>query len=270
MQSLQILLRLKQAAIILVCVLGFTASELAFVGSTYAASMGGGSPYITITSPNIEVNIHGCATIPVDGEGFTPAGMALFAITAAGSGKHPTLSVSPTSVSVAANGNFFIPLYVCNLADLVGESTTTSLLLTVIDKASGRSTGAVTVNISVPVPSIYSNVSIAPLLNNCGTVVIFGDGFVASTWKPNYASIQGFKGIGGTQLRGSAKANVLVNGNIATSIQLCGLKVGDTFSVQAVDTATHQRSGYLSFTAVEVTPTPVTDDGDSDLNSDLR
>ncbi len=256
MRSFQIFLRLKQAAIVLICALGFTASQLSFVGATFAVPVGGGGgPYVTISSPNIEINVHGCATIPVDGERFTPASKVDLAVSVPGS-NGPDLPVSPTSVSVAANGNFFIPLYVCKLSGIVTNSSGENLLLTAVDAASGLTIRPVTFNVSVPVPSLYSNNSTSSLLNDCGTVVIFGNGFVASTAKANYASISAFETAGGTQLRGSARANVLVNGNIALSVQFCGLKVGDTFFVRAVDVATQQKSDIVSFTAVEATSTP--------------
>lgn len=253
MRSFQILLHLRQAAIVFICVLGFSTGQLVFVGSTQAVPVSGGGPAITFSNPNIELNIHGCATLPVQGEGFTPTSKVSFAVTLPMNKSFP---VTPASVSVAVKGNFFIPLYICNLAGIVNTPKGQNLLLTVTDAASHQSVGPLSFNISVPLPSIYSNISTAPLLNDCGTVVVFGDGFIASTSKANYASISGFEGVGGAPLRGGARANVLVNGNIATSVQFCGLKIGDTFSVQAVDTATNQHSGYLSFTAVEVTPTP--------------
>ena len=234
-----------------ICVLGFSA----FAGPIHALpASGGGGPSIGFSSPNIELNIHGCATLPVQGEGFKPASKVNLVVTSPANESFPS---TPTSVSVAAKGNFFIPLYICNLAGIVKTPTGETFLLTVTDTTSNQSVGPLPFNASVPAPSIYSNVSTSPLLNDCGTVVVFGDGFIASTSKANYASISGFEGVGGAQLRGGARANVLVNGNIATSIQFCGLKIGDIFSVQAVDTATDQYSGYLSFTAVAVTPTPV-------------
>lgn len=247
-------------AIFLICALGFTASQLTFVGATYAVPVGGGGgPYITISSPNLEINVHGCATIPVEGHGFTPAAKVdLFVAVPTRGGYGSPLPVSPTSVNVAVKGNFFIPLYVCKLSGIVHGFSDGNLVLTVFDEVSGLSVGPVSLNVSAPIPSLYSNVSTAPLLNDCGTVVVFGDGFVASTAKANYASISGFESVGETQLRGSAKANVLVNGNIAISVQFCGLKIGDTFFVRAVDMATHQKSDILNFTAVEVTPTPQT------------
>lgn len=260
MRSFQILLRLKQAAIILICTLGFTASQLAFVGATPVVPVEvGGSPYITVSSPNLEINVHGCATIPLEGQHFTPSGKVGFIVTPSnGSEYDHVLPISPTGVSVAVKGNFFIPLYVCKIPDTVNGPATGNLLLTVVDKASGLRLGPVALNVSAPVPSIYAKSDTAPLLNDCGTVVVFGDGFVASTEKANYASISGFESVSGARLRGSARANVLVNGNIAISVQFCGLKVGDTFFVRAVDMATNLRSGDLSFTAVAVTPQTVT------------
>jgi len=254
LRNFQILLRLKQAAIILICAFGLTASQLTFVGATYAVPVGsGGGPYIIVSGPNLEINVHGCATIPVEGQRFTPSVKVDFVVTSS-SGYSPALPVSPASVSVGARGNFFIPLYVCKIPGTVGGPATGNLLLTVVDEASGMSFGPASLNVSAPVPSIYTKTDTAPLLNDCGTVVVYGDGFVASTAKANYASISAFKAAGGAPLRGHAKVNVLVNGNIAISVQFCGLKVGDTFLVRAVDMATQLHSGDLSFTAVAVTP----------------
>ncbi len=247
MRGFQIGLRLRQAAIMFVCVLGFSA----FAGPIHAVPVSGGGPSIGFSSPNIELNIHGCATLPVQGHSFKPASKVNLVVTSTTNESFP---ITPTSVSVAAKGNFFIPLYICNLASVVNTPTGETFQLTVVDATSNQSVGPLPFNVSVPAPSIYSNVSTSQLLNDCGTVVIFGDGFIASTWKANYASISGFEGVGGAHLVGGVRTNVLVNGNIATSVQFCGLRVGDTFSVQAVDTATNQHSGYLSFTAVAVTP----------------
>ncbi len=252
-RSFQTTLRLKQAAIVFICVLAVAVSQLVFTGSIQAAPASG-DPSVTLSNPAIELNIHGCATLPVRGAGFLPASRVRLTVTLSAGKDFP---VTPTSVSVAAKGNFFIPLYICNLAAIVNTPEGKDFLLTVVDAASQQSIKPVSFNVSIPAPSIYSNSDTAPLLNDCGTVVVFGDGFIASTSKANYASLSGFEGSGGAQLRGGARTNVLVNGNIATSVQFCGLKVGDTFSVQATDTATNQHTGYLSFTAAMATPTPV-------------
>jgi hypothetical protein len=238
--------------IVCIYVLGLAGSQLVCTGLAQAAPVSG-SPSVTLSKPDIELNIHGCSTLPVAGKGFLPASRVQLTVTESPDKSFP---VTPTSVSVGANGNFFIPLYICDLAGVVHTPMGENFLLTVVDEASHQSVGPLSFNVSVPSPSIYSNTDTSPLLNDCGTVVIFGDGFIASTSKANYASLSGFVGGGRAPLRGGARANVLVNGNIATSVQFCGLKVGDTFSVQATDTATNQHTGYLSFTAVMAIPTP--------------
>jgi hypothetical protein len=243
----------KQATVVFMCVLGLV--MLVFASPTLAAPASGG-PSVTLSNPNIELNIHGCTTLPVYGEGFLPTSKVLLAVTLPTNKSFP---VTPTSVSVAAKGNFFIPLYICNLASIVNTPMGENFLLTAVDTDSHQSVEPLSFNVSIPAPSIYSNASTSPLLNDCGSVVVFGDGFIASTSKANYASISGFEGEGGARLPGGARANVLVNGNIATSVQFCGLKVGDTFSIQATDIATNQHTGYLSFTAIAATPsTPAT------------
>lgn len=254
MRSFQMVGHFKQAAIVCMCVLGLAGSQFVFTSPTQAVPAGGSGPSLTLSNPNIELNIDGCATLPVRGEDFQPASQVRLTVTLPTGKSFP---VTPTSVNVAAKGNFFIPLYICDLAEIVNTPAGEDFLLTAVDAASDQSVEPVSFNVSIPAPSIYSNVSTSPLLNDCGTVVVFGNGFIASTSKANYASIRGFEGVGGAELRGGARTNVLVNGNIATSVQFCGLKIGDTFSIQATDSATNQHTGYLSFTAV-VAPTPAT------------
>jgi hypothetical protein len=230
---------LRQRVAFLFRSLPFVACLVALIqcAPTYAQT----APTITVASNQLRLGSDLCATAIVHGEDFTPSGFPVTSTIFKAIESGRTLSIRPSKTTIGINGNIDLSVKICGLT----TDPFQAIAFTATNSATHVDSNTITLSISLPNPVLQSPQTDSQLLAGCATVKLFGDNFIPSGTKINHATITG-SSLGIALKVKPAKVNTLVDGNIATSAQFCGLTTGQTFDITAHDALTGLSSNTIS------------------------